>query len=100
MALSVLRQVVGLLRRSSAVDQLLVVSPHRITDFMSHQSNRFLITAALVVASASFARADLVMHELGGTAANTLNTLGTDFVVGCSIVAAAIVAAVFISKKK
>ena len=100
MRLSVRASDSGWREYSLAVAQLLVVRPHRITDFMSHQSNRFLITAALVVASASFARADLVMHELGGTAANTLNTLGTDFVVGCSIVAAAIVAAVFISKKK
>ena len=67
---------------------------------MSHQSKQFLITAALIVASASIARADFVIHDLGSTAANTLTALGTDFVVGCAILAAGIVAAVFISKKK
>ena len=56
--------------------------------------------AALFLASTAFVRADLVVHEMGSTAANTLTTIGTDFIIGCAILAAGVVAAVFISKKK
>ena len=66
---------------------------------MKHQSKRLLI-ASLILASASFVRAEIVTHEIGNGAANVLNGLAKDFILGCAIVAASIVAAAFISKKK
>jgi hypothetical protein len=66
---------------------------------MKHQS-KLIPIAALILASTAFARADLIIHDMGSTAANTLATLGTDFIIGCAIVAAGVVAAVIISKKK
>ena len=66
---------------------------------MKHQSKLIPITA-LVLASTAFARADLVIYDMGSTAANTVNALGKDFIIGCSILAGGAVAAVFVSKKK
>ena len=66
---------------------------------MKHKSKPLLITS-LILASVSFARADIVIHDLGSTAANTLTALGTDFIIGCAILAAGVVSVVFISKKK
>ena len=56
--------------------------------------------ALLILASTAFVRADVFIHDMGSTAANTLTTLGIDFIIGCAILAAGVVAAVFISKKK
>jgi hypothetical protein len=39
--------------------------------FMRHRSNQFLIIAALIVASASIVRADIVIHDLGSTGSRT-----------------------------
>ena len=66
---------------------------------MSHQSKRLLI-AAFIVVSTSFARAEIVTYEIGSGASNVLNGLAKDFILGCAILAAAIVASAFISKKK
>jgi len=62
--------------------------------------SKLIPIALLILVSTSFVRADLVIHDMGSTAANTLTTLGTDFIIGCAILAAGVVAAVFISKKK
>jgi hypothetical protein len=67
---------------------------------MSHPSKQPLITIATILASASLARADLIVHELGSTAANTLSQLSRNIMMGCAILAVAIVAAAFITKKK
>lgn len=63
---------------------------------MKHQSKLILITA-LIMASTAFAHADLVIYDLNNTAANTLTTLGTDFIIGCAILAGGVVAAVYVS---
>jgi len=63
-------------------------------------SNQSKVTLLIILTSASFARADLVIHDLGSTAANTLTHLSKDFVIGCAILAVAIVAAAFVSRKK
>jgi hypothetical protein len=65
---------------------------------MKHKSTLIPI-AALFLASTAFSRADLIVHDMGSTAANTLTTLGTDFIIGCAILAGGVVVAVFISKK-
>ena len=66
---------------------------------MKHQS-KLIPIAALILASTVFARANLITYDLSSYAANTLAALGTDFIIGCGILAAGVVAAVFISKKK
>jgi hypothetical protein len=67
---------------------------------MKRQS-KLIPVAAFFLASTAFVRADqVIMHEMGGQAANTLTTLGTDFTICCGILAAGVVAAVFVSKKK
>ena len=59
-----------------------------------------LIIGALAIASTSVARADLIIYDMSGSVQSTLRALGTDFVIGCAVLAAGIVAAVIISKKK
>ncbi len=67
---------------------------------MSAQFKKFVMAVAAVVTSASLARAEIVIHEMGSTAANTFTTLGRYFVIGCSILAAGLVIAKLISSKK
>ena len=67
--------------------------------FMQTRSKRIVI-AALMLASACGARAEIVVHELGSTAANTLHSLSRNVLIGCIVLAIGIVAAAFISKKK
>lgn len=63
------------------------------------QIRYWLVVVATV--SAATANADIVIHELGGTAAETLRSLGHDFVTGCIIiaVAAVVVAALRLRRK-
>ena len=70
---------------------------HHTNIFMNHQAKRSLI-AALVFASASFARADLVTFD--SSVVTTLHTLGTDFIIGCTVLAVGIIVAGVISRKK
>jgi hypothetical protein len=64
---------------------------------MNHQAKRSLI-AALIFASVSFARADIVTFD--SSVVTTLQTLGTDFIIGCTVLAVGIIVAVVISRKK
>jgi len=66
---------------------------------MKPQTKQWLV-AALMLVSAPLARAELIVHDIGSYAANTLNDLGRDFVIGCAFLAAGMVAAVIIYKKK
>lgn len=66
---------------------------------MPPQTNRLLI-AALLTATASRARADVVIHDFGNNAAMTLRSLGTDFVYGCAVLAIGLVVSVFIYRRK
>ena len=75
---------------------------------MNHHTKRPLI-AALIFAVESFAHADIntSVYELGGGAmqsvqsvSTALQAVGTDFIIGCTVLAVGIVAGVFISKKK
>jgi hypothetical protein len=69
---------------------------------MNHQTKRHLIIATLTIASASFARADNMYYtyDLTGSASLTLQALGRDFIIGCVALAAGLVVAAFIFKKK
>ena len=59
---------------------------------MNYQTKRHLIIAALIFASASFARADSMNFDIGITAQDTLKSLGHDFTIGCVAVAIGCVA--------
>ncbi|HQP97573.1 MAG TPA: hypothetical protein PLY86_03895, partial [bacterium] len=63
---------------------------------------RYLWLVALTTLSFSgIAQADIVVHEIGSTAANTLNSLGSHFVTGCIVIAvAAIICAAMAAKGK
>lgn len=74
-------------------------SSHHTNMLMNHQFKKLLV-AALVFISASFARAEVVTYDLGVSAERTLQTLGTDFVIGCIALAVGMVIAVLISKRK
>ena len=67
---------------------------------MRYELKRFLIAGVVAVVSTAIARAEIIIHDIGSTAANTLTKLGSQFVLGCAILAVGIVAAVFISKRK
>jgi hypothetical protein len=67
--------------------------------FMQHHFKRITI-ALLILASTCCVRAEIVVHELGSTAANTLHSLSRNVLIGCIVLAIGIVAAAFISKKK
>jgi len=67
---------------------------------MSYPMKWFVLTAVVAVLSTTVTHADIVIHDIGNTAANTLVKLGSQFVFGCAILAFGIVAAVFISKRK
>ena len=67
---------------------------------MSQQTKRLLTTVGVVAFSTVVAKAEIITYDISGTVANTLTRLGTQFVWGCAILAAGIVAAVIISKKK
>jgi len=66
---------------------------------MPPQTNRFLI-AALLTATASRARADVIIHDIGNNAGITLRDLGTDFVYGCAVLAIGLVVSVFLYRRK
>ena len=68
---------------------------------MNYPSKRSLLAAALVLASVSITRAaDIVVYDLGDRAHETLRTLGMDFVLGCTILAAGVIGATILYKKK
>lgn len=68
---------------------------------MSHRVRHILI-AAIVLVTDSTAQAELINYnyDISSTTANTLESLGTKFVVGCTVLALAIIAAPIISRKK
>ena len=51
------------------------------------------------MATAQRARADSMIHDLGNNAAMTLRALGTDFVLGCTVLALGLVIAVFLHRQ-
>ncbi|MES2465821.1 MAG: hypothetical protein V4675_00855 [Verrucomicrobiota bacterium] len=68
---------------------------------MNYPSKRSLLATALVLASASVTRAaDMVVYDLGDRAHGTLRSLGTDFVLGCTILAAGVIGATVLFKRK
>lgn len=68
---------------------------------MNYPSKRSLLAAALALASVSVTRAaDIVVYDLGDRTQETLRTLGMDFVLGCTILAAGVIAATVLFKKK
>jgi hypothetical protein len=68
---------------------------------MNHRVKHILI-AAIVLVTASIAHADLITYtyDMSSTTANTLESLGRKFVIGCTVLALGIVAATVISRKK
>ncbi len=69
---------------------------------MNHPSKRYLIIAAVLLASASFARADTMYYtyDVSGSASLTLQALGRDFIIGCVALAVGRIVAAVISRKK
>jgi hypothetical protein len=65
---------------------------------MNEKYNQWLI-AGIILMSGCFVRADIIVHEMGSTAANTLTTLGKDFIIGCAIVTAGMVVAAFVQRR-
>lgn len=55
---------------------------------------------SILLASASLAYADLIVYDLGSAAARTLKGLGTNFVIGCVVLALGMVVAALICKRK
>lgn len=66
---------------------------------MPPPTNRILI-AALLMATASRARAEVIIHDIGNNAGKTLRDLGTDFVYGCAVLAIGLVVSVFLYRRK
>lgn len=59
------------------------------------------LTVSATVLICATARGEIVVHELGATAANTLHSLGGNFVTGCVIIAvAAVVVAAINGRRK
>ena len=68
---------------------------------MINPSKRSLLAAAVVLASVSVTRAaDIVVYDLGDRTQETLRTLGMDFVLGCTVLAAGMIGASILFKKK
>ena len=68
---------------------------------MINPSKRSLLAAAVVLASVSVTRAaDIVVYDLGDRTQETLRTLGMDFVLGCTVLAAGMIGATILFKKK
>lgn len=66
---------------------------------MNRITKSSLILAASLAAT-SMASADLMVYEFGARTAQTLDSLGTKFVVGCVVLALGMVAAAALCKKK
>ena len=66
---------------------------------MPPQTKRLLI-AALIMATASRARADVIIHDIGNNAGLTLRDLGADFVYGCAVLAIGLMVSVFLYRRK
>jgi|GEM_PF-3158623 len=64
------------------------------------QLNKHLASGLALVATCSMAHADLVVHELGAKASQTVNQLGTNLVTASVVIAIAIVISAALSKKK
>ena len=68
---------------------------------MINPSKRSLLAAAVMLASVSVTRAaDIVVYDLGDRTQETLRTLGMDFVLGCTVLAAGMIGATILFKKK
>jgi hypothetical protein len=65
---------------------------------MKHQTKQTLSIGAVIFASASFARADQI--DFSGDAQHMLHALGIYFVLGCTVLAAGMVVAVVLWRKK
>ena len=59
-----------------------------------------LLIAALIAVSMPGAHADVIVHEMGSTASNTLSSLGKYFMFACGLLAAGLVGAALILKMK
>jgi uncharacterized membrane-anchored protein len=65
------------------------------------QSENCLWLAVLTILSiCGTARGDLLMHDFGPSAAQTLDSLGTNFVIGCVIIAVAIIVSAAICARR
>lgn len=65
---------------------------------MNHRVTRFL-SGALILATAPAAHAELVTYDITQNTASTLESLGTKFVIGCTVLALGIAAAAFFSRR-
>ena len=63
-------------------------------------SFQYLLIAGFLALSGPAARADLVTYNITEVTSQTLRSLGTSFVVGCSVLALGLVIAAVIWKKK
>jgi hypothetical protein len=61
---------------------------------------RTLLSATVLILFAVNARSDIIIYDVTQHAADTLKSLGTKFLLGCFAIAAAIVLAAVIKRKK
>jgi hypothetical protein len=67
---------------------------------MTNHFKNVLLASILLLGSTSIARAELVVYDLGNSAARTLQGLGTAFIMGCTVLAIGAIVAAFVSRKK